>query len=317
VGGLFEGEEAVYRVIERIVGPLGLRVDESCPYVDARLPDGSRVHVILPPLSLCGPVLTIRKFSFLPYAPHDLVTLGTISPRAIEFLAACVRGRANIMISGGASSGKTTLLNVLASFIGDRERPITNEDAAELRLGKPHAVGLAAHDAGLRAARFQILDADDTVTALTASFGEAAKRHAKQWQDALCAVDGMDSRWWDDPESKADAPNPETLLACLLCERCALRRKCLETALKPDTTFVPSTETSWRHQTWGVWGGTTHRERAKALRTTESAEAAAEQLEAELPSRIQRRIRAWKTNAKSAMTAGLIEPLLRARKEAS
>jgi pilus assembly protein CpaF len=106
--------------------------------------NGAAAHVILPPLSLCGPVLTIRKFSFLPYAPHDLVTLGTISPRAIEFLAACVRGRANIMISGGASSGKTTLLNVLASFIPDRERLITIEDAAELRLGKPHVVGLEA-----------------------------------------------------------------------------------------------------------------------------------------------------------------------------
>ena len=144
VGGLFEGEEAVFRVIERIVGPLGLRVDESCPYVDARLPDGSRVHVILPPLSLCGPVVTIRKFSFLPYSPADLVELGSISARAMEFLAACVRGRANIVVSGGASSGKTTLLNVLASFIPDRERLITIEDAAELRLGKPHVVGLEA-----------------------------------------------------------------------------------------------------------------------------------------------------------------------------
>jgi pilus assembly protein CpaF len=112
--------------------------------------NGAAAHVILPPLSLCGPVLTIRKFSFLPYAPHDLVTLGTISPRAIEFLAACVRGRANIMISGGASSGKTTLLNVLASFIPDRERLITIEDAAELRLGKSHVVGLEARPPNVR-----------------------------------------------------------------------------------------------------------------------------------------------------------------------
>src|SRR5437773_113160 len=134
----------VLHVIERIVGPLGLRADESCPYVDARLPDGSRVHVILPPLSLRGPVLTIRKFSFLPYAPRGLVAMGTISPRAMAFLAACVRGRANIVISGGASSGKTTVLNVLGSFIPDGERLITIEDAAELRLGKPHVVGLEA-----------------------------------------------------------------------------------------------------------------------------------------------------------------------------
>ena len=143
-GGLFEGEEAVLHVIERIVGPLGLRVDESCPYVDARLPDGSRVHVILAPLSLRGPVLTIRKFSFVPYSPVDLVGLGTVSANAMRFLAACVRGRANVVISGGASSGKTTLLNVLASFIPDGERLVTIEDAAELRLGKPHVVGLEA-----------------------------------------------------------------------------------------------------------------------------------------------------------------------------
>jgi pilus assembly protein CpaF len=142
--GLFEGEEAVLHVIERIVGPLGLRADESCPYVDARLPDGSRVHVILPPLSLCGPVLTIRKFAFVPYSANDLVRMGTLSARLASFLAACVMGRANIVISGGASSGKTTLLNVLASFIPDRERLITIEDAAELRLGKPHVVGLEA-----------------------------------------------------------------------------------------------------------------------------------------------------------------------------
>ena len=142
--GLFEGEEAVLHVIERIVGPLGLRADESCPYVDARLPDGSRVHVILPPLSLCGPVLTIRKFAFVPYSANDLIEMGTLSSRMVPFLAACVAGRANIVISGGASSGKTTLLNVLASFIPERERLITIEDAAELRLGKPHVVGLEA-----------------------------------------------------------------------------------------------------------------------------------------------------------------------------
>src|SRR5207249_1271025 len=95
-------------------------------------------------LSLCGPVLTIRKFSFVPYTADDLVRMGTLSPRMAAFLAACVRGRANIVISGGASSGKTTLLDVLAGFISDRERLVTIEDAAELRLGKPHVVGLEA-----------------------------------------------------------------------------------------------------------------------------------------------------------------------------
>src|SRR4029450_6021011 len=111
---LFEGEEAVLHVIERIVAPLGLRVDATSPWVDARLPDGSRVHAIVPPLSLCGPVLNVRKFSSIPLGPGDLLARGTIGPRMLAFLAACVRGRMNIAISGGTSSGKTTLLAVLS-----------------------------------------------------------------------------------------------------------------------------------------------------------------------------------------------------------
>ncbi len=142
--GLFEGEEAVLHLIERIVAPLGLRVDESSPWADARLPDGSRVHAVIPPLSLCGPVLTVRKFSPVPFGPDDLVAGGTLGPRMLAFLAACVRGRANMVISGGASSGKTTLLGVLSSFVPDEERLITIEDAAELRLAKPHVVALEA-----------------------------------------------------------------------------------------------------------------------------------------------------------------------------
>jgi len=142
--GLFEGEEAVLHVIERIVAPLGLRVDESSPWVDARLSDGSRVHAILPPLSLCGPVLNIRKFSPVPFTPQDLVARGTLGPRMLAFLAACVRGRANIVVSGGTSSGKTTLLGVLSAYVPDSERLVTIEDAAELRLAKPHVVGLEA-----------------------------------------------------------------------------------------------------------------------------------------------------------------------------
>ena len=115
--GLFEGEEAVRHLIERIVSPLGLRVDEASPFVDARLPDGSRVHAIVPPLSLCGPVLTVRKFSPTPFRPDDLVANGTLGPRMLRFLAACVRGKVNVVVSGGTSSGKTTLLNVLSGFI--------------------------------------------------------------------------------------------------------------------------------------------------------------------------------------------------------
>jgi pilus assembly protein CpaF len=141
---LFEGEEAVLHVIERIVAPLGLRVDAASPWVDARLSDGSRVHAIVPPLSLCGPVLNVRKFGVVPLTPADLVSRGTVGPRMMAFLAASVRGRANLVISGGTSSGKTTLLGVLSGFIPDGERLVTIEDAAELRLAKPHVIGLEA-----------------------------------------------------------------------------------------------------------------------------------------------------------------------------
>jgi pilus assembly protein CpaF len=142
--GLFEGEEAVYHLIERIVGPLGLRVDESCPYVDARLPDGSRFHAIVPPLSLCGPVVTLRKFGITPLAPDDLLAHRTLSREVLDFLGAAVRGRANLLISGGAASGKTTLLGALSAFIPPEERIVTIEDAAELRLAQPHVVRLEA-----------------------------------------------------------------------------------------------------------------------------------------------------------------------------
>jgi pilus assembly protein CpaF len=141
---LFEGEESVLHLIERIVGPLGLRVDHASPWVDARLPDGSRVHAIVPPLSLRGPVLTIRSFTQVPITASDLLRTGTIGPRAMSFLAACVRGRANVVVSGGAGSGKTTLLGILSSYIPDDERLITIEDAAELRLAKPHVISLEA-----------------------------------------------------------------------------------------------------------------------------------------------------------------------------
>jgi pilus assembly protein CpaF len=147
--GLFEGEEAVLHVIERIVAPLGLRVDESSPWVDARLSDGSRVHAIIPPLSLCGPTLNIRKFSPVPFTPEELLARRALGPRALRFLAACVRGRANVIVSGGTSSGKTTLLGVLSTFVPDGERLVTIEDAAELRLVKPHVVSLEARPANV------------------------------------------------------------------------------------------------------------------------------------------------------------------------
>lgn len=139
---IFESNEHVMKVIDRIVSPLGRRIDESSPYVDARLPDGSRVNAIIPPLALNGPTLTIRKFEKDPLTIDDLIRFGSISPETAEFLKACVKGRLNIVVSGGTGSGKTTLLNVLSSFIPNDERIITVENAAELQLRQEHVVTL-------------------------------------------------------------------------------------------------------------------------------------------------------------------------------
>ena len=137
-----DGEDEIYRLIDRIIGPLGLHVDEASPYVDARLPDGSRVNIILPPLSLLGPVLTIRKFRSNPYTIEELVSLGTLASDQAAFLAAGVREKKSIVISGGAGTGKTTLLNAISSEISTDERIITLEDAAELRLQQSHVIPL-------------------------------------------------------------------------------------------------------------------------------------------------------------------------------
>jgi len=138
----FENDEHVMRIIDRIVSPLGRRCDESQPYVDARLPDGSRVNAIIPPLSLVGPVITIRKFAKIPLTIEDLIRFGTLTPELVEFLKACVIARLNIVVSGGGGSGKTTLLNILSSFIPGDERIITIENAAELQLRQRHVVTL-------------------------------------------------------------------------------------------------------------------------------------------------------------------------------
>jgi pilus assembly protein CpaF len=138
----FENNEHVSRIIDRIVAPLGRRIDESSPYVDARLQDGSRVNAVIPPISLVGPVLTIRKFSKNPITVDQLVQFGSISPEALQFLKACVEARLNIIISGGTGSGKTTLLNVMSGYIPDDERIITIENAAELQLRQEHVVTL-------------------------------------------------------------------------------------------------------------------------------------------------------------------------------
>lgn len=138
----FESNDHVMRIIDRIVAPLGRRIDESSPYVDARLPDGSRVNAVIPPISLVGPVLTIRKFSKNPITVDQMIQFGSISAEAVQFLKACVEARLNIIISGGTGSGKTTLLNVLSSFIPSDERIITIENAAELQLRQEHVVTL-------------------------------------------------------------------------------------------------------------------------------------------------------------------------------
>jgi pilus assembly protein CpaF len=138
----FESDEHVMRIIERIVAPLGRRIDESSPYVDARLPDGSRVNAVIPPISLVGPVITIRKFAKNPITIEQLVQFGTITPESLQFLKACVESRLNIIISGGTGSGKTTLLNILSQFIPSDERIVTIENAAELQLRQEHVVTL-------------------------------------------------------------------------------------------------------------------------------------------------------------------------------
>jgi pilus assembly protein CpaF len=141
-GTKFHDESQLRRTIDKIVGKVGRRVDEASPYVDARLPDGSRVNAIVQPLAIDGPALTIRKFSADPYQADDLVEFGTMTSPVGKFLEACVRGKINIMVSGGTGAGKTTTLNVLSSFIPDDERILTIEDAAELKLQQPHVVRL-------------------------------------------------------------------------------------------------------------------------------------------------------------------------------
>src|SRR6187399_86846 len=139
---VFQNDDHVMRIIDRIIAPIGRRVDESSPMVDARLTDGSRVNAIIPPLSLVGPVITIRKFSASPFTTDDLIRFGTATPDMFDFLRACVEARLNLFVSGGTGSGKTTTLNVLSSFIPNDERIVTIEDAAELQLRQEHVVTL-------------------------------------------------------------------------------------------------------------------------------------------------------------------------------
>ncbi|HLI53923.1 MAG TPA: CpaF family protein [Acidimicrobiales bacterium] len=145
--GAFIDEAHLRRVIERIVAAVGRRIDESSPMVDARLPDGSRVNAVYPPLCIGGPFLTIRKFPQDPFGIEDLIGFGTLTPAARELIEACVLGRLNVLVSGGTSTGKTTLLNVLSSFIPEDERIITIEDAKELQLHQEHVLSLESRPA--------------------------------------------------------------------------------------------------------------------------------------------------------------------------
>ena len=138
----FESDEHVMRIIDRIVAPLGRRIDESSPYVDARLTDGSRVNAVIPPISLVGPVITIRKFFKNPITIEQLIEFGTVTAEALQFLKACVEAKLNVVISGGTGSGKTTLLNILSQYIPNDERIVTIENAAELQLRQEHVVTL-------------------------------------------------------------------------------------------------------------------------------------------------------------------------------
>ena len=145
----FKDNDHVMRIIERIVAPIGRRIDESVPYVDARLPDGSRVNAIIPPLALNGPTITIRKFKKEALGIADLVRFGTLTDDMARFLEACIKVRLNCVVSGGTGSGKTTTLNILSSFIPEDERIITCEDAAELQLRQPHVVRLETRPANI------------------------------------------------------------------------------------------------------------------------------------------------------------------------
>ncbi len=151
VNETFDDNEHLMRIIERIVSPLGRRIDEGSPMVDARLPDGSRVNAVIPPISLIGPTLTIRIFSKIPLTIDNLLEFGTITREAVEFLKACVIAKINVIISGGTGSGKTTLLNILSGFIPDGERIVTIENAAELQLRQDHIVTLEARPPNIEA----------------------------------------------------------------------------------------------------------------------------------------------------------------------
>lgn len=148
-GVQFHDDAHVMNIIERILSPIGRHIDESTPLVDARLKDGSRVNIIIPPLALCGPCITIRKFAQKALSVENLISFGTLDRKMADFIKACIQARINILVSGGTGSGKTTTLNVLSSFIPENERIVTIEDAAELKLQQTHVVTLESRPANI------------------------------------------------------------------------------------------------------------------------------------------------------------------------
>jgi pilus assembly protein CpaF len=175
------------RIIDKIVSQIGRRVDEASPMVDARLPDGSRVNAIIPPLALKGPTLTIRKFSRDPYTMNDLISFGSLSPKAAQFLAACVKGKLNILISGGTGTGKTTTLNAMSAFIPGDERIVTIEDAAELQLQQEHVITLESRPPNIRGP--ETLDMLQAMN--TGHEGSLTTIHANSPRDALSRLETL------------------------------------------------------------------------------------------------------------------------------
>ena len=184
---VFPDEASLRRVIDRIVAAIGRRVDESSPMVDARLPDGSRVNAVIPPLAVDGPSLTIRKFSKMVLRSEDYVRTGAATPALMEFLATCVEAKLNILVSGGTGTGKTTLLNVLSNFIPAGERIVTIEDAVELRLARRHVVRLESRPQNVEG-RGEVTIRDLVRNAHEGSLGTL---HANTPRDALSRMETM------------------------------------------------------------------------------------------------------------------------------
>ncbi len=212
---VFRDNDHIMRIIEKIVVPINRRIDESSPMVDARLPDGSRVNAIIPPLAVDGPTVTVRKFSRDPFSVEDLIGFGTLIPEMVEFLKACIKTRLNIIVSGGTGSGKTTLLNVLSSFIPSNERVVTIEDPCELQLRQRHVIRLETRPAnvegkGMVAARELVRnalrmrpdriivgevragEAFDMLQAMnTGHDGSLTTAHANSPRDAIARIENM------------------------------------------------------------------------------------------------------------------------------